>query len=70
MKYVMVCDYEGDRASDPLKEFGGSEAFGPFDSYQELIDWEPFHRGEGCVSHSVCPILEPSDGARWSEKVQ
>lgn len=58
MKYILLCEYDGGRHSNPLKKFPDMEAIGPFDTPEEAADYGDTHEYEGCVTHSIVPLVE------------
>ena len=54
--FVVICEYEGHRHSNPLELYPPIEAIGPFE-YKEAIEYEAEHRYEGCSKHSVVPLI-------------
>lgn len=56
--FILLCEYTGDRHSNPLREFPPMEAAGPFPTTAEAVAYEAEHRYEGCQQHSIVPITE------------
>lgn len=59
MTVILLCEYVGDRHSNPLRQFPPMEAAGPFDDEMKAYEYEEQHRYSGCQKHSVIPISPP-----------
>ena len=60
MRFIMLCEYSGDRHSNPLHQFPSMEAAGPFDTSAEATAYEVMHRFKGCKQHSIVPLSPPT----------
>lgn len=58
MRVVVLCEYDGPRHSNPVREFPNKEVVGPFGTIQEAAEYEETHRFEGCENHSIIPMIE------------